>query len=135
LFAAASKSDIVSIAVRLRISTRQVERVLIVDCYGHLVFGEETNFLREQVKALLPTRPQVVLNLRDTLYLDSGGMGTLIELFASAQKAGGRMKLAGLNKHIREVLHIAKLSAVFEIYPDEIAAVESFREHRASGAT
>ena len=120
--------------MRLRISTRQVERVLVVDCYGHLVFGEETSLLRQQVKALLPTSPRVVLNLRDTVYLDSGGMGTLIELFASAQKAGGRMKLAGLNKHIREVLHIAKLSTVFEIFPDEMTAVESFRAQRASGA-
>lgn len=108
---------------------------MIVDCYGHLVLGEETNLLRQQVKALLPASPRVVLNLRDTLYLDSVGMGTLIELFACAQKAGGRMKLAGLNKHIREVLHIAKLSAVFEIFPDELSAVASFREQRATGAT
>jgi anti-anti-sigma regulatory factor len=61
-------------------------------------------------------------------------MGTLIELFASAQKAGGRMKLAGLSRHIREVLHITKLIAVFEVFPDELAAVASFRQQGASGA-
>jgi anti-sigma B factor antagonist len=114
--------------MRLRISTRQVEKVMIVDCYGHLVFGDETNLLREQVKGLLPASPQIVLNLRDLTYLDSGGMGTLIEVFASAQKAGGRVKLANLSKHTREVLHIAKLIAVFEVFPDELAAVASFRQ-------
>ena len=117
--------------MRLKISTRQVESVIIVDCYGHLVFGEETNLLRQQVKGLLPTSPQMVLNLRDLIYLDSAGMGTLVELFASARKAGGRVKLAGLSKHVREVLHIAKLIAVFEVFPDELAAVASFRAQPA----
>lgn len=120
--------------MRLRISTRQVENAIIVDCYGHLVFGEETDRLRQQVKGLLPTNPQIVLNLRDLTFLDSGGMGTLIELLASAQKAGGRLKLSSLSKHIRDALTITKLMVVFEVFPDELAAVASFREQRASGA-
>jgi anti-sigma B factor antagonist len=117
--------------VRLRISTRQVESVIIVDCYGYLVFGEETNLLRQQVKALLPTSPQIVLNLRDLTFLDSSGMGTLIELFTSAQRAGGRLKLSSLSKHIRDALTITKLMVVFEVFPDELAAVASFRAQPA----
>ncbi len=117
--------------MRLKISTRQVEGVIIVDCYGHLVFGEETNLLREQVKGLLPTSPQIVLNLRDLSYLDSGGMGTLIELFTSTQRAGGCLKLANISKHIRDALTITKLILVFEVFPDEFAAVASFRPQPA----
>ena len=117
--------------MRLRISTRQVERVIIVDCYGHLVFGDETTLLREQVKALLRTNPHIVLNLRDLTFMDSGGMGALIELFTSAQKAGGRLKLASISKHIRDALTITKLILVFEVFPDESAAVASFRARPA----
>jgi anti-sigma B factor antagonist len=113
--------------VRLRVSTRRIDTVIIVDCYGQVVFGEETTFLREQVKGLLPTSPHIVLNLRDLTYLDSGGMGALIELFVSAQKAGGRVKLASLSKHIRDALQITKLTMVFEVFPDEFAAAASFR--------
>jgi anti-sigma B factor antagonist len=114
-------------AVRLRISTRQVESVIIVDCYGDLVFGDDTMLLRDQVKRLLPTNPHVVLSLRDLTYLDSSGMAALIELFFSAQKAGGRVKLASLSKRIRDALQITKLTMVFEVFPDEFAAVASFR--------
>jgi len=39
------KHAIVSIVVRLRVGTRQVRSVIIVDSYGHLVFGEETDLL------------------------------------------------------------------------------------------
>jgi len=113
--------------VRLKISTRQIETVIIVDCYGHLVFGDETTLLREQVKGLLRTNPHIVLNLRDLTFLDSSGMGALIELFTSAQRAGGCLKLANLSKHIRDALTITKLMVVFEAFPDEFAAVESFR--------
>jgi len=120
-----------AIPVRLRISTRKVEDVIIVDCYGHLVFGDETTLLREEVKALLRTNPHIVLNLRDLTFLDSSGMGALIELFTSAQRSGCCVKLANINKHIRDALTITKLILVFEVFPDELAAVASFRPQPA----
>jgi len=113
--------------VRLKTSTRQVEKVIIVDCYGHLIFGPESDHLRQEVKGLLPTHPHIVLNLRDLTFLDSSGMGTLIELFTSAQRSGGRLKLSSMSKHIRDALTITKLMMVFEVFPDEMAAVASFR--------
>lgn len=117
--------------MRLRISTRQVDGVIIVDCYGQLVFGGETTLLREQVKGLLPTNPRIVLNLRDLTFLDSSGMGALIELFTSAQRCGVRLKLSSLSKHVRDALTITKLMLVFEVFPDELAAVASFRSQPA----
>jgi len=117
--------------VRFKISTRQVDGVIIVDCYGHLVFGDETTFLREQVKGLLPANPRIVLNLRDVIFLDSSGMGTLIELLTSARRSGGLVKLSNLSKFIRDALTITKLMVVFEVFPDEMAAVASFRQQPA----
>lgn len=117
--------------MRLKISTRQIENVIIVDCYGHLIFGDETTLLREQVKGLMRTNPHVVLNLRDLTFMDSSGMGALIEIFTSAQRAGGSLKLASLSRHIRDALTITKLSLVFEVFPDELAAAASFRKQPA----
>ena len=112
--------------MRLNISTRKIGNTIIVDCYGHVVFGDETNLLREQVKALLPSSLQIVLNLRDVTFMDSSGMGTLIELYTSAKKAGGCLKLANISKNIRDALTITRLILVFETFPDEHAAVSSF---------
>ena len=117
--------------MRLKISTRQIDKVIIVDCYGHLVFGEETTHLREQVKGLLPANPRVVLNLRDLTFMDSSGMGAIIELFTSTQRAGGCLKLASISKHIRDALTITKLIMVFETFPDELAAAASFGKQPA----
>jgi len=117
--------------VRLKISTRLIDDVIVVDCYGHLIFGDETTLLREQVKGLLPVNPHVVLNLRDLTFMDSSGMGALVEIFSSTQKAGGCLKLAGINKHIRDALTVTKLIMVFETFPDELAAAASFRKQLA----
>ena len=117
--------------MRLKISTRLLDDVIVVDCYGHLVFGDETTLLREQVKGLLPANPRVVLNLRDLTFMDSSGMGALIELFTSTQRAGGCLKLASISKHIRDALTLTKLIMVFETFPDELAAAASFRKQPA----
>ena len=117
--------------MRLKISTRLIDSVIIVDCYGRLVFGDETTLLREQVKGLLRTNRHIVLNLRDLTFLDSSGIGALVEIFTSAQRSGGCLKLANMSKHIRDALSITKLILVFEVFPDEFAAAASFRPQLA----
>ena len=62
--------------MQLRMSTRTIDGVLVVDCSGRIVFGEESASLRDAIKKLLSESPKVVLNLRDVTYIDSGGLGT-----------------------------------------------------------
>ena len=69
--------------MQLRLSTRTVDGVLVVDASGRIVFGEESASLRDAVKKLLGESPKVVLNLRDVTYIDSGGLGTLCDTLDS----------------------------------------------------
>ena len=117
--------------MRLKISTREFDNTIIVDCYGDLVFGDETSLLREQVKGLLTSSPRIVLNLRDVAFMDSSGIGVLIELHTSTKRAGGCLKLANISKHIRDALTITKLILVFETFSNEHAAVASFQTQPA----
>ncbi len=64
-----------------------MEGVLVVDCSGRVVFGEESAALRNMVKKLLAQNPKVVMSLREVTYIDSGGLGTLVSLFTSARNA------------------------------------------------
>ena len=63
--------------------------IVVVDCAGRIVFGEETSELRDQVKGLISEGGRVVLNLGEVSYIDSGGLGTLVALYTSARSAGG----------------------------------------------
>ena len=112
--------------MQLRISTRILEGVLIVDCAGRLIFGEETASLRDTVKKLIADNKDVVLNLGGVTYIDSGGLGTLVSLYTSAQTAGGAIKLANLTQRIGDLLQVTKLVTIFEVFPSEEQAVKSF---------
>lgn len=104
-----------------------MEGVLVVDCSGRVVFGEESASLRDTVKKLLAQSPKVVLNLREVNYIDSGGLGTLVSLYTSARNAGGAVKLARLSQRVGDLLQITKLLTIFEVFDDEEAAARSFK--------
>jgi anti-sigma B factor antagonist len=118
--------------VQLRISTRTVDGVLIVDCHGRIVFGEESAVLRDTVRKLITENNKIVLNLGGVNYIDSGGLGTLVSLFTTAHTAGGSIKLANLTQRVGDLLQVTKLVTVFEVYSNEEEAVESFRKGAAA---
>ena len=117
--------------MQLRMSTRTVEGVLVVDCSGRVVFGEESASLRNTVKKLLAGSPRVVLNLHEVNYIDSGGLGTLVSLYTTARSAGGAVKLARLSQRVGDLLQITKLLTVFEVFDDEEVAAQSFKKDAA----
>lgn len=117
--------------MQLRMSTRQVDGVMVVDCSGRVVFGEESASLRDTVKKLLAESPKVVLNLREVNYIDSGGLGTLVSLFTTARNAGGAVKLARLSQRVGDLLQLTKLLTIFEVFDDEEVAAQSFKRDAA----
>jgi len=110
--------------VQLRISTRTIDGVLIVDCNGRIVFGEESANLRDTVKKLINENKNIVLNLSGVSYIDSGGLGTLVALYTSAQTNGGKIKLASLTPRVGDLLQVTKLVTIFEVYDNEEQAVQ-----------
>lgn len=115
----------------LKLSTRQINDVVVLDCAGRIVFGEEASALRETVKGLLPDHKKLIINLANVTYVDSGGLGTLVGLFTSARSAGGAIKLVHLTHRTTELLQVTKLLTVFEVFQDEAAAAQSFAKQSA----
>jgi len=113
--------------MQLRLSTRTVDDVLIVDCAGRILFGDESISLRETVKGLIPQNGRIILNLAQVNYIDSGGLGTLVALYTTARNAGGTIKLASLTERVGDLLQVTKLLTVFEVYDSEKEALASFR--------
>ena len=110
----------------LKLTSRTIDNVKVIDCAGRIVFGDEASQLREMVKKELGENNRIVLNLGDVSYIDSGGIGTLVSLFTSARNAGGDIKLANLTKRVGDLLQITKLITVFESYDDVQKAANAF---------
>ena len=84
--------------MKLTLATQMKDGILVVDCRGRIVFGEETSLLRDTVKKLLSDHNGIVLNLGKVDYIDSGGLGILVELRTSAAKRGRHDQIDGLDQ-------------------------------------
>jgi anti-sigma B factor antagonist len=112
----------------LNIVASKIDDVIVLRLNGVIYFGEESAALRQRVRGLLDNSRRIVLDLAGVTHIDSGGLGTLVALFASAKKAGGTIKLASIGSHPQEVLQITKLVTIFEIFDRAEDAAASFKK-------
>jgi anti-sigma B factor antagonist len=110
----------------LHMTRREREGVIILDCKGRLVAGEEATILRDSVKELATGPVNVILNLAGIDYIDSTGLGGMVICYTTVRKAGGMIKLLNLTRRNIELLVLTKLETVFEVFNDEQDAVNSF---------
>jgi anti-sigma B factor antagonist len=111
----------------MKIETRTVGDVYVLDCSGKITLGEGTMAIRNTVKDVLKGGgKKIVLNLGDVNYIDSSGIGELVSSYTTVTNQGGHLKLVNLTKKIQELLAITKLLTVFQVFDSEKAAISSF---------
>ena len=111
----------------VKLTTRQVGDVAVVDASGRITLGEGSTLFRDKVKELSAGgNKKILLNMGDISYIDSSGIGELVSSFTTVANAGGSLKLLSLTKRVHDLLQITKLYTVFEVFDDEAAAIKSF---------
>src|SRR5208337_4082413 len=108
----------------MKVVTRQVNDVTIVDLSGQIKLGEGSSVLRDTVKDLLGKgQKKILLNLGNINYIDSSGIGELVSAYTSVRNQGGELKLLHLTRKVHDLLQITKLYTVFDVKDDEAAAI------------
>ncbi len=111
----------------IKLNTRQVGDVTVLDLAGRITLGEGSSTLRDSLKELIAKGDKkILLNLGEVSYIDSSGIGELVSGFTTVTNQGGQLKLLGLNKRVKDLLQVTKLYTVFEAFEDEAEAVRSF---------
>ena len=111
----------------MKVSTRQVDGITILDLSGRITLGEGSVQLRDAVRDLLSKgQKRILLNLGDVNYIDSSGIGELVSAYTTVRNQGGELKLLNLTKKVHDLLQITKLYTVFDIKDDEASAIASF---------
>jgi anti-sigma B factor antagonist len=111
----------------MELSERIVGEVAIVSITGQIVGNRAETLLTDKVNSLKHQGyKQVLIDLGQVTYMDSGGLGELIHAFATMRKAGGVLKLMRVGTRLRDLLTITKLVTVFETFDDEPTALASF---------
>ena len=112
----------------MKVATRQVDGVTILDLSGRITLGEGSVTLRDAVHDLIAKGSKhILLNLENINYIDSSGIGELVSAFTSVRNAGGELKLLNLTKKVHDLLQITKLYTVFDIWDNETSAITAFK--------
>ncbi|MCS7044649.1 MAG: STAS domain-containing protein [Bryobacteraceae bacterium] len=111
----------------LKLTTRQVGDVTVVDAAGRITLGEGSSAFRDTIKELVNKgQKKILVNLGEVTYIDSSGIGELVSGYTTVSNAGGQLKLLNLTKRVHDLLQITKLYTVFEVFDDEAKALASF---------
>lgn len=117
----------------LTFESQAVDTVAVIRCKGRITLGPEVQALEEEVDRQTKVAgtttyrvKRVVLQLAETEFLDSSGLGALVRLYGVLQAAGGGLKLCAMSPKVLKVIEMTNLGSVFPAYPSEEQAIEAF---------
>ena len=92
--------------MQLRLESRPVGDVLVIQCQGRIVAGKEVFTLHSYVGDSFVKYGDVVLQLERVEFVDSSGLGAMVRLMQAARAKGGDLKLSAVPPNIRKTLEM-----------------------------
>ena len=88
----------------------------VLKCSGAIDFRNTPGF-RSILQAKIEAHcPLLLLDMSQVEYIDSGGMGALVEYWREAHRFGGEFALVGLNERLSEIFHMVHLDEHLRIF-------------------
>ena len=97
--------------------------VVILELIDELTVDTETDLKNAVRRQLDAGRRHLVLDLSRVPYVDSCGLGTMVQAYVSARRQGGSVRLMNMNSKVRQLLTVTRLLTVLESYQPEVRAV------------
>ena len=112
----------------MTISERTIGDVVVVDVSGKITLGDGGDaMLKDKLRSLVQQgKKKILLNLADVAYVDSAGLGAIVQSYTTVTNQGGGLKLVNTTKRIQDLLAITKLLTVFDTFDSEAEAVTSY---------
>ena len=103
--------------------------VTVLEVSGRLCPAESGSVLTEAVEhALEDGALNLILELRHVTYMDSIGVGELMQLAKVATHGGCDFKLLHPNPRVEDLLRITRVASTLHIYSDENEAAFTFSQ-------
>jgi anti-sigma B factor antagonist len=101
------------------------EQVLVIYLTGHLLGAQANTVVMSLVfQNIEAGNKKVVFNLRGVNYVDSAGLGMLLNAVSKIKNAGGQLVICNLSEQVVKLLKTTKVESVFRISPDEEGAIQ-----------
>lgn len=105
----------------MKLEERQAGDVTVLTIDGEITLSAGGDVqLKDKIQSLLQQgHKKILLDLGNVSYVDSAGLGQLVQATVTATKNGGKLKLIHLTKRLNDLLVVTKLSTVFDIVEKE----------------
>ena len=105
----------------MKLDERESGDVTILTISGEITLSAGGDVqLKDKIQSLLQQgRRKILLDLGNVSYVDSAGLGQLVQATVTASKNAGKLKLLNLTKRLNDLLVVTKLSTVFDIVEKE----------------
>lgn len=104
------------------------DKVIVIVADGGLNKGTADQIRDVVQRAVECGMKGVIVDCAKLDILSSAGLAKLLMMYRQMQTHGGEVKIAGLQGMSVQVLRLARLDGVFQIYPDVSAARLAFRD-------
>lgn len=109
----------------VNIEVEDLKRVELVKVNGRIDSSNAAEF-DNVLKEVVGRKHNVVLEMSGIDYISSAGLRAMIALLRECKKHKGNVRLANPSERVVEVLALAGLDSLFDVYESEAAAVGSF---------
>ncbi len=110
----------------MEIKTSELKRVTLFEVMGR-IDSTNANELGEALNTAIDTgHTQIVVDLSGVEYMSSAGLREMVTALKKVKRGTGDLRLAAPSERVLEVLELAGLDSIFEIFPTQVEAVGSF---------
>lgn len=112
----------------MQIEQKTSGEVVVMKITGDITLDQGGDvLLKDKVQSLLQQGyRKLVLDLGGVSYVDSAGLGQLVQIHATTKSKGGSLRLVNVTKRLKDLLVVTKLVTVFDSYDSEAEALASF---------
>jgi anti-sigma B factor antagonist len=110
----------------MNIEHRQEKGIDIVHLPPRLVMANAADARAELKTVVEQGTGRIVIDLSQTEFMDSSGLGVVVSGLQNARKKEGDVYLAHMSDAIRALFELTRLHTVFKIFDDTAAATRAF---------
>ena len=113
----------------MQLEERIVQDVVIVKITGEITLKKRGDaLLHDKVRSLVQQgHTKLLIDLAAVSYVDSAGLGELVQAHSITRNGGGSLRLFSPTKRLHDLLVVTDLVKLFDKYDDEAQALASFR--------
>ena len=90
---------------------------------------ENSDKLKKLIKRYVDKgRFKIIINLAETEYLDSSGLGAIVSKIAQTRSNNGDIRLASVKKYVMILLELTHINQIVKLFDTPEQAVDSFKE-------